>query len=122
LTYCDTFVGRLKNPGFDWSDPKANLCRDDIEFLTGNLMDDRIFSEVLERSEMVPSRRLDRGSIAIEVTKEEVLALMNRWVPGVELPGPGDENHKPKQSRARSLKTVKSLPGGVSYLLVTEEF
>ena len=122
MTYRDTFVGRLMRPEFNWSDPKARLCSDDIEFLTSDLMDDRIYWEVLERSEIVPSRRLDWGSIAIEVTKEEVLALMDRWVPGDELPGPGDENHKPKQSRARSQETIKSLPSGISYLLVTEEF
>lgn len=122
MTYRDTFVGQLKRPDFDWSDPAAELAREDIEFLTHSLMDWRIFEFVLERSKTCPSRQLDWGSFTIGTTKEEILALMDSWVVGGDLPGPGDEAHKPKQSRASSLALVRALPEEGTYVLVTAEF
>ena len=121
LTYRDTFVGRLKRPGFDWSDPAADLNRSDIEFLTDNLMDDRFFTSVYVR-ETSNSRTLDWGSTAVRTTKEEVLTLMGGWRTGYELPGPGDGANKPMQSRARSLEKVRALPEGDMYVLVSDEF
>jgi len=121
VTYRDTFIGRL-NRYFDWSNPNDGLTSKDIEFLTGSLMDSKIFEEAVQRARTRAFRHLDWGSTVVGVTKQEVLALMAHWVPGDELPGPGDENHKPKQSRARSLATVRALPDDGSYVLVTEEF
>jgi hypothetical protein len=122
VTYRETFVGRLKRPDFDWADPDAGLAADDIELLTASLMDNRIFYLVVERARTFPSRQLDWGSFALRATKEEILALMRDWVVGDHLPGPGDQNHKPKQSRARSLAVVRALPEEDPYVLVTEEF
>ena len=122
VTYRDTFVGRLKRPDFDWSDPVAELAREDIEFLTSSLMDGRIFNCVLERSKTCPSKQLDWGSFALSTTKEEILAMMDDWVAGEDLPGPGDNAHEPKRSRARSQEIVRALPEGEAYVLVTEEF
>lgn len=122
MTYRDTFVGRLKRPDFDWADPDAGLAAEDIELLTASLMDDRIFYLVLERARTSPSRQLDWGSFALSATKKEILALMCDWVVGDHLPGPDDQNHKPKQSRSTSLKVVRALPEEGPYVLVTEEF
>lgn len=121
MTYRDTFIGRL-NRDFDWSDPDEDLATKDIEFLTGSLMDTKIFEEVARRARATAFRRLDWGSTVVGVTKQEVLAMMAHWVPGTDLPGPGDENHIPKQSRARSLATVQALPEDGRYVVVTEEF
>ena len=121
MTHCDLFVGRLK-ADFDWTDPSAELEREDVEFLTPSLMDRDLFHAALDRAKAGPARHLDWGSLAVPVTKDEILALLGRWRDGWDLPGPGDDNHKPKQSRARSLATVQALPPDQPYLLITEEF
>ena len=121
MTYCDVFVGRLK-AGFDWDNPADELKRENVEFLTDTLMDQQIYRAALNRAKDGPHRYLDWGSVAVPVTRDEILAFMAAWRTGWDLPGPGDKDHKPKQSRARSLATVEALPPDKPYLLVTEEF
>lgn len=124
MTYRDTDVARISNREFKWEGDENDLKRTDVEFLTESLMDSDLFDWVCRRAAArdVPSRHLDWGSVAIPAAKAEILDRLSRWKVGRELPGPGDEENKPKQSRARSLERIRRLPETGAYVLVTEEY
>ena len=123
MTHYDTFVGRLREPHFDWADETQSLHSKDIEFLTKSFLDNDAFFTVLRQvKESGVFRQLDWGSWIVPAKKDEILSLMARWEAGSELPVAGDEAHKPRLQRALCKAAVEALPANEAYVLVIEEF
>ena len=125
MTHYDTFAGRLRRQGFNWSDPNQTLGEKDIEYLTRSFLDDKVFHAVYDRirEKSVLSRQLDWGAWAIPATRSDILSLLAEWKAGWQLPGPDDDlDHKPRQQRANCLATVQCLAQRKEYVIVIEEF
>jgi hypothetical protein len=124
MTFHDTYVGRLRDPDFDWSDKSKELESSDVEFLTQSFLDSNSFDIVSRRirEKVVPYRAIDSASWVVPATKAEILSLMSKWKIGLDLPDPGDTSHKPRLRRAQCLATAKSLSPDEAYVIVIEEF